>query len=714
MSLLRGFLKLAGTLLLLVVALTVGYFLYCMATTNSVVLETGDTAFYALAGATQVYDRNGELLADLSEEKREYVPIEKIPPTLQLATIAIEDTRFFQHNGVDLRGILRALYSNLVSGRITQGGSTITQQLARNLYLTQKRTLSRKMQEIAIALRLERRFTKEEILEMYLNRVYYGSGAYGVGMAAKAYFGKPVEKLNLSECALLAGIPRRPSYYSPYVNPEAAIRIRNIVLDRMSSLGFITREEAEEAKKMPLKLAYSRPPHIARFKAPYFVFWVIDQLADKYGNDLVYKGGLKIYTTLDMRLQRIAEEAVKRGLERAKGLNAHQAALVAIDYRTGNVVAMVGGKDFSESQFNRATQAVLQPGSAFKIFVYTTALDNGFDPNDTVVDSPISYPGGKKPWRPQNFDRKFRGRVTLRYAFEQSINVPAVKIAEKVGIKKVIEYARRMGITTPLAPYLPTAIGASGVRVIDMASAVGVIANNGLRCKPNGILEVRTADGTLLERRKPLAEFVISEETARKMQEMMRGVVVRGTGRRAIVVPGAAGKTGTSNDFRAAWFVGYAKDLACAVWVGNDDCSPMRRVVGGYIPCMIWADFMKKAVEIWKYEERTTESEESNIVKVHICDETGLVATPYCPSTHVEEFRRGFEPHEKCDVHTGRYIEVTICAESRKIATPYCPVVKKVRVPMDKMPTETCDIHASPPSEEPGNDETSPAPLGSQ
>jgi penicillin-binding protein 1A len=706
--------KLVGSILLLSIAGLVGYFLYCFASVRNISLEGADTYTQVLAGATQIFDRNGVLLADLSGEMREYVPLKEIPPALQLATVASEDRRFFAHSGLDLRAILRALYQDIRMGRIVEGGSTITQQVARNLFLSQKRALSRKMQEIAIAIRLERHYTKEEILEMYLNRVNYGSGAYGVGMAAKIYFGKPVSQLTLAECALLAAIPRRPADYSPYRNPQLALKMRNIVLDKMEKLGFITPEEAEKAKSEPLKLAYKEPPQIRRFKAPYFVFWIIDQLSNKYGEDFVYKTGLKIYTTLDIHLQEIAEEAIRNGLERARGLNVHQAALVAIDYRTGDVLAMVGGKDFWESQFNRAVQAKLQPGSAFKIFVYTAAIDKGYEPDDTIVDSPVTFRGANGVWRPKNFDGRYRGVVTLKKAFAYSINIPAIKLADKIGIKTVIDYAYKMGITTPLEPYLSTAIGSSGVKVLDMASAVGVIANNGVRCLPEGIIKIYTSKGAILEDNKPVSFPVLSEETAKTMQLMLREVVLHGTGGRARGVPGAAGKTGTSDDYRAAWFVGYTPQLACVVWVGNDDYSPMPRVVGGSIPCQIWADFMKKAVKIWTGEEEK-ETASNNIIKIRICDETGKVATPYCPSTHIQEFVKGLEPKEKCDLHTGDLVEINICPQSGKIATQYCPSPKRIKVPLNKIPTETCPLHTSPQGEGfQQNEKTNQPSLGNQ
>lgn len=708
----KTLLKLAGSFLLLSLAGGIGYFLYCMASVRSISIEGLDTYSQVVANATQIFDRNGNLLADLSGELREYVPLRDIPPALQLATVASEDRRFFQHSGIDLRAILRALFEDLRKGTIVEGGSTITQQLARNLYLSQRRTLSRKMQEVAIAIRLEHHYSKEEILEMYLNKVYYGSGAYGVGMASKIYFGKPVSQLDLAECALLAAIPRRPNDYSPYRNPELAIKMRNVVLDKMLEMGFISKEEAERAKNEPLRLAHKQAPQTTRFKAPYFVFWIIDQLSDKYGEDFVYKSGLKIYTTLDLRLQEAAEEAIKRGLERAKGLNVHQGALVAIDYRTGYILAMVGGKDFGESQFNRAVQAKLQPGSAFKIFVYTAAIDKGFKPEDTIMDSPVSFKGANGIWRPKNNDGRYHGRVTLRYAFAQSINVPAVKLADKIGIDTVIDYAHKMGITTPLAPYLSTAIGSSAVRVIDMASAIGVIANNGVRCIPQGILRIETNKGAILEDNKPVSYPVIPEETAKIMQSMLREVVLRGTGRRASSVPGAAGKTGTSDDYRSAWFVGYTPQLACAVWVGNDDYSPMSRVYGGTVPCAIWADFMKRASEIWKAQPVESSVNEEGTVKVRICDETGMLATPYCPSTHIQEFPRGSVPTEKCTLHTPDMVEVEICTESGKVATPYCPSTKKIKVPIDKRPTELCDIHKAPIDK--GKDETDNQPLGNQ
>jgi penicillin-binding protein 1A len=597
--------------------------------------------------ATRVYASNGELVASLYRENRLFVPLSQIPLHLQQAVIAVEDAGFYQHRGISLRGMARAMWRNLLARELIEGGSTITQQLARTLFLTQERAVSRKVAEILLALEIERRLTKEEILERYLNQVYFGQGAYGVEMAARIYFGKSVSQLTLPESAMLAGLIRAPSLYSPYENFQLAKRRQIIVLDRMVELGYITAEEAEKAKQAPVKLAERANAGLIGIRAPYFVSYILPQLLERYGEDGVYCGGLQVYTTLDVRMQAIAEKAVRLGIDAAQRANLRvtQGALVAIDPRTGAIRAMIGGYDFRKSQFNRAWQARRQPGSAFKPFIYVTALANGIPPTRVIVDEPISLeiPGVPKKWEPENYDLKFRGPVTLRQAVEQSINIPAIKILNELGPQQVIAYAHRMGIKSPLPPVLSLALGTAEVTPLEMASAFGVLAANGIRAEPFAIARVEDRQGRVLEEFIPRREVALKREVAYLMTDILKGVILRGTGRAAEIGRPAAGKTGTTDDYRNAWFVGYTPQLVASVWVGNDDNTPMRRVVGGTVPARIWAMFMKEALaatppEDWPVPE--------GIVEATVCGSSGLLATGACPNPKKEIFIKGTEPTE--------------------------------------------------------------------
>ncbi len=597
--------------------------------------------------ATRIYASNGELIASLYRENRIFVPLSQIPLHLQQAVIAVEDAGFYQHRGISLRGIARAMWRNLLAGELIEGGSTITQQLARTLFLSQERALSRKIAEILLALEIERRLTKEEILERYLNQVYFGQGAYGVEMAARIYFGKSVGQLTLAESAMLAGLIRAPSLYSPYENFQLAKRRQIIVLDRMVESGYITPEEAEKAKQEPVRLVERANAGLIGIRAPYFVSYILPQLLERYGEDGVYCGGLQVYTTLDVRMQAVAEKAVRLGIDEAKRANLRitQGALVAIDPRTGAIRAMIGGYDFRKSQFNRAWQARRQPGSAFKPFIYVTALANGIPPTRIIVDEPLSLeiPGVREKWEPQNYDLKFRGPVTLRQAVEQSINIPAIKILSELGPQQVIAYAHRMGIKSPLPPVLSLALGTAEVTPLEMASAFGVLAANGIRAEPFAIIRVEDRQGRVLEESIPRREVALKREVAYLMTDILKGVIQRGTGRAAEIGRPAAGKTGTTDDYRNAWFVGYTPQLVASVWVGNDDNTPMRRVVGGTVPARIWAMFMKEALagtspEDWPVPE--------GIVEATVCGSSGLLATGACPNPKKELFIKGTEPTE--------------------------------------------------------------------
>jgi len=548
--------------------------------------------------ATRIYAANGELIASLFRENRVTVSLDRIPLQVRQAVLAIEDARFYQHRGVDLIGISRAMWHNIRSGEIVEGGSTITQQLARQLFLTQERILSRKLTEMALALEIERRLTKDEILERYLNEIYFGQGAYGIEMASRLYFGKHTPDLTLAEGAMLVGIIRAPSIYTPYRNMGLAKTRQTLVLDRMETLGMITRAQADQARRQLITL---KPPSAALvgIRAPYFMSFILPQLLDRFGEEQVYRGGLAVYTTMDVDLQALAEKVVRQGLERgqARNLRVSQGALVAIDPRTGHIKAMIGGYDFAQSQFNRAWQARRQPGSAFKPFIYVTALANGITVDRILEDTPVTFDiRGSKPWKPKNYDGRFRGPIPLRQAVEQSINVAAAKMIAELGADRVVEYAKRMGITSPLQPHLSLALGTSDVTPLEMASAYGVLANQGVRVRPVALLKVIDPDGKVLYEAFPAREVALPEAVAYLMTDVLKGVITRGTGRAAQLGRPAAGKTGTTDDYRNAWFIGFTPQLSTAVWIGNDDNTPMRRVVGGGLPAEIWAGFMKRAL----------------------------------------------------------------------------------------------------------------------
>ncbi len=551
--------------------------------------------------SSQIYDINGNEIANVhAAENRRPVKIEQVPKDLQNAFVAVEDNRFYEHSGVDPRGIMRALYANIRGRGVSEGGSTITQQLAKNAYLTQDRTITRKIQEVFLALQLERQYTKQEILEMYLNQIYFGQGAYGVQAAAQTYFGKDVDKLTLNECAMLAGIPKSPNYYSPANNMQAAQARKAVVLDQMAKYGYIANSQAQKTKQEQLTLV--KP--VAKEKdntAAYFIDYVTQTLIDKYGADAVYTEGLKIYTTLDMDMQKAAEAAVKKlptYRTDGNGVQQPQAAIVAIDPHNGYIKAMVGGR--GTDQFNRATMAVRQPGSAFKPFVFAAALEEHFTPNTVINDAPIDIGG----WRPQNDSGSFSGKVTMREVAQHSINVPTVKIAQKIGIDKPIYYAQAMGISTFVLDgaqndkQLATALGGmtKGVTPLEITSAYGTFANKGVHVEPVVIVKVLDRNGKVLEQSEPKQNSVISANSAAELTDMLQTVIKNGTGRKADIGRPAAGKTGTTSNYHDAWFVGYTPDLVAGVWMGNDDNTPMHGVMGGQLPAEIWKAFMQKAL----------------------------------------------------------------------------------------------------------------------
>ena len=554
------------------------------------------------AASSQIYDINGNELANVhAEQNRVPVKISQVPEHLKDAFIAVEDVRFYDHAGVDPKGIMRALIANITNKGVAEGGSTITQQLAKNAYLTQDRTYKRKIQEIFLALQLERRYTKDEILELYLNQIYFGQGAYGVQAAAKTYFGKDVKDLDLNECAMLAGIPKSPNYFSPLNNLQAAQERKAVVLDQMAKYGYISSSTAAKTKAESLNLVKPQKQETNGLAA-YFIDYVTQQMIEKYGADAVYQEGLKIYTTLDVDMQKAAEAAMQNlptYSTDGSGNKQPQGALVAIEPSTGYIKAMVGGR--GTDQFNRATMAERQPGSSFKPFVFAAALENGLTPSSTVEDKPINIGG----WQPQNYSRNFNGTVTMRYVAEQSLNVPTIKIAQEVGMEKIIYLAEKMGISTFVKEgsandmNYAVSIGGmtKGVTPLEMTSAYGTFANDGVHVEPVAIVKVLNQKGEVLEEAHPKSEQVLKKSTANNLTSMLMGVIARGTGTRANIGRPAAGKTGTTDNYQDAWFVGYVPELVTGVWVGCDDNARMGSMTGGPTPATIWKAFMSKVVQ---------------------------------------------------------------------------------------------------------------------
>ncbi len=555
---------------------------------------------------TRIYSADKVLLAELFIEKREPVPLATIPRHLTAALVATEDRKFYKHSGVDLKGIARAIIKDIKAGEFVEGASTITQQLAKTLFLTPRKTLVRKIKEAILAFQLERRYTKDEILELYLNQVYFGSGAYGVESAAKIFFGKSVKDLDLSECALVAGMPKSPSRYSPLVNPDLAIKRRNTVLKQMRDTDIISEPVYQNAKKKPLATNSRR---FGPSKAPYFVEYVRSSLERELGSSRLYKHGLSIYTTLDFQLQQAAEQGLADGLtaltERMQKTPTEkidpQAAIVSIDVTTGGILAMVGGKDFYNSRFNRATMAYRQPGSAFKPFVYAYAIEQGFAQNKKILDAPVVYKGAQEDqdWKPQNFSLEYKGEMTLRHALAVSQNIPAVRLLQILGPQSVAQFAHQLGIKSPLASNLSLALGTSEVTLINLTAAYAVFPNKGQRIQPYGVLEVVDRQGRVIWRTKPQRRVVMSRSTAAVVTNMLEAVVKEGTGRRAQVLgKSVAGKTGTSNEYKDALFVGFSPRIIAGVWVGQDrGVSLGKKETGARAALPIWIDFMKVALQ---------------------------------------------------------------------------------------------------------------------
>ncbi|WP_447974587.1 penicillin-binding protein 1A [Nitrospira sp. Kam-Ns4a] len=706
---------------------------------------------------SRVYSDDRQVIGQFYVERRILTPLADIPQDLVQAVIAVEDARFFEHPGLDVIGILRAVWTNLRHGGKVEGASTITQQLARSLFLSPERTYGRKLRELILAYKMELILTKEQILEMYLNQIYFGQGAYGVAAAAQTYFGKSLAELTLPECAFLAGLPKSPNNYSPYKNLERAKRRQEHVLARMEDARFITPEQRQAAAAAPLSFRHPGSEQIA----PYFIEYVRQYLVAKYGEAMVYKGGLEVFTTLNVPMQQAAEAALRRHLhlldkrqgwrgplgrqdpaqlaavatpasapvpapklgallqgvvtkvardhvlvqvgpmvgrlafddmawarrrlkgrdpvkdvtvvanvkqlvkpgdvievsvKKVEGDTVHlqldqtpvvDGGLVALDPRTGAIRAMVGGYDFTRSEYNRAVHARRQPGSAFKPIIYATALAEGLSPATIVVDAPVVYEheDPEKTWKPENYEKKFFGPVSLREALIHSRNLATVRLLERVGVRKVIEFAQTIGITSPLNYDLSLALGSSSVTLLELTSAYGVFANQGLRLEPYAIVRVQDAAGEVLEQTLFEPKQVIAKETAYLLTDMLKDVIQRGTGQLAKTIERPiAGKTGTTNDYTDAWFIGYTPNLAAGVWVGFDDLRTLGETESGaHAALPIWVEFMTEALK--GLPEMPFEIPE-DILFVKVDPASGLLPAEQGGAGQVELFAKGTEPTE--------------------------------------------------------------------
>ncbi|MGI6421953.1 MAG: transglycosylase domain-containing protein [Syntrophomonadaceae bacterium] len=597
--------------------------------------------------ASVVFDIKGRPIKGLAEENRISIEFEEIPESFKAAIIAVEDKNFYNHHGIDFTGILRALFLNLKAGKITAGGSTITQQTAKTLYLSNERTISRKIKELFYALELERRYSKDEILTRYCNSIYFGHGAYGLEVAARTFFNKNARDLSVEESALLAGLPNAPSLYDPYVNPQAAKQRQRVVLQRMWEEGYITEAELEDIADRELQ--YQRADYVLG-EAPYFIAMVRDYVSEKYGERVVYQGGLKIYTTLDLDMQKAANKAYQEGMkEREANV---QAALVALDVSNGDIRALIGGRDFALSNYNRVFSE-RQPGSTFKPFLYSLAMEWGMTQAEQIKCEEVEFklPTGDT-YTPEDYgDDKYHWKeFTLKEALMISDNVIAVRLNHLLGPQDVANHAEKFGFKN-IEPILSLPLGSKEVTPLDMAAAYSVFANEGIYSRPRYILKVMDRYGQVLEESDSQQRRVVSPENAYIISDMLKGVLeAGGTGShlKALVGRPAAGKTGTTDDYNDAWFVGYTPQLCCAVWVGYDQGRNVN-LVGGVGAGPIWANFMREASA--NLAPRDFKKPDA-VNLINVCLDSGLVAAESCPRSKQMAFIEGSEPREICYYHT--------------------------------------------------------------
>lgn len=596
--------------------------------------------------ASVVYDINNRPIKGLSEYNRISVNIDEISPNFIKAVVAVEDKDFYSHHGIDFTGILRALYVNVKNLKVVEGGSTITQQTAKTLFLSNERTLIRKIKELFYAIELERNYSKDEIITLYCNTIFFGEGAYGIEVAARTFFAKSAIDLSIAEAALLAGLPQWPSNYNPYKNPGLAKKRQGIVLQSMVTAGFITEEEKVIAQKE--ELIYHRSAYISG-EAPYFIALVKEYLTKKYGERLVYQGGLKIYTTLDLDMQKAANQSITEGLKNYS--DELQTALVAIDARNGEIRSLVGGRSFRKSNYNRVF-SLRQPGSTFKPLMYSLAIEAGFTSADMITCDEVKFelPNGdiymptdygEEPYHWQDF--------TLKEALMKSDNVIAVKLNDWLNPKATALHGEKFGLSG-LQPILSLPLGSIEASPLQMAAAYAVFANGGIYSEPYYILKIMDKQGKTLEENQIKQRIVVSPENAYIITNMLQGVLEpggTGAGLRTIVSSNLAGKTGTTDEFKDAWFIGYSPSLSCAVWIGNDT-GESTNLVGSVVAGPIWANYFKS---INSKLNDSNFTKPSNVEVVNICLESGLIATESCPRTSEMAFIKGSEPTNICYYH---------------------------------------------------------------
>ncbi len=602
---------------------------------------------------TRIYAEDNQIIGEFYTERRIPLKRQEIPEAAIMAILAAEDAEFYSHSGFDLPGIMRAAIKNLKNLRNSQGASTITQQLARMLFLTNKKSYVRKIKEAILTIKIERYYSKDEIITLYLNLSYFGHGAYGIQSASLLFFNRPISELSLDQCTMLMGLLKNPASFSPLNHPDRALKSRDRILERMLYKKMIDVDQLTLLKARDLGLE-SQTEH--GNLAPYFVEEVRKNLTASLGNERVLTGGLKVNTTLNPLHQQAANNAVESGLNAFRERHGDdveiQVALIAIRPKTGEITAMIGGADFKVTQFNRAVQAERQSGSAIKPFVYLTAFINGIKPSDIVIDEKIEYvdPASKVIWKPRNYDRKFHGPVTLRYALEHSLNAATVKVLQKVGIDALLDTIRRAGVESELPPYLSVGLGSGEVTLMELTNAYATIAAEGIRVKPRLIRDIESIDGVLIESFPVDVEEVFSAEHCYQLTRVMQGVVQSGTCWRArrLNRPIAA-KTGTTNDSTDAWFVGYTPSLAVGVWVGYDLKRTMGSgETGSRAAGPIFVDFFEQILNGTATENFIKPVDIENIM---ICAETGFLVTDQCPERTLEAFIKGSAPREPCPIH---------------------------------------------------------------
>lgn len=607
-------------------------------------------AHFEPSQTTKIYASNGKVIATLYRENRTFVPLRKVSPWMIKAALAIEDTNFYQHRGVDPKGVFRAIYTTWKT-HDKQGASTITMQLARNIFLTRDQTWKRKIKEALLAIEIEKSFTKDEILEMYLNQIYLGSGAYGVQAASSLYFNKRVTDLRPAQAAILAGLPQSPNEYSPLRNEKKGKERAMEVLGRMRAVKSLDEQQYERAVKdlETMKFFNKNRDEFQVLEVPYFTTYVIKELYKRFDEDTLYRGGFKIYTTVDLDMQNKAEKVLKKLVTAdAEYLNVHTGALVCIENKTGYIKAMVGGLGWTKkNQFNRAWQARRQPGSSFKPLIYATALECGLTPDSVVPDSPITVDG----WTPKNSDGRYMGSIPLSTALQHSRNVVSVRLVQMVGIKRIVDFAHQCGIIEDLPEFLSLSLGSCEIPPLQMAGAYTVFPNAGLKVPVSPIKIIKDAEGRIVEDNTvPAAKEVFSEPTAANMVDMMTRVVSAGTATNAYMEKHeVAGKTGTTDSFRDAWFNGYTARYTTAVWVGNDDYSQMWTSFGGDLPARIWKEFMLFAER--NNPPSTIPRNRTSKVCCLFCSESNLRAGPGCPKYYRKIFNRYDVPRQYCTTH---------------------------------------------------------------